>query len=92
MSVRRVLERRHVWAMSCRLSCMRRGVGDTYHALAVRGDALGEDIVAQFLEALFWVVWRCSLEEQHIQIRHLVLWCLCMDIPPASQRPWIRGY
>lgn len=45
----------------------------TYHALAVGGDPFGEDIITQFLETLLWVVRRGSLEEQHVQIRHLVV-------------------
>lgn len=42
----------------------------TYHALAVGGNAFGQDCVAQFLETLLWITRRGSFEQQHIQIRH----------------------
>jgi hypothetical protein len=43
----------------------------TYHALAVCRNAFGQDGVAQFLEVFLWITRRRSLEEQHVQIRHL---------------------
>ena len=42
----------------------------TYHALAVGGNAFGQDCVAQFLETLLWITRRGSFEQQHVQIRH----------------------
>jgi hypothetical protein len=44
-----------------------------YHALAVGGDAVCEDFIAEFAEAFFGVVGGGAFEEEDIEVRHCVV-------------------
>jgi hypothetical protein len=43
-----------------------------HHALAIGGDALGQDGIPQLIQALFRVGQRRASQQQHVQVRHVV--------------------
>jgi hypothetical protein len=43
-----------------------------HHALAIGGDALGQDGIPQLVQALFRVGQRRASQQQHVQVRHVV--------------------
>jgi hypothetical protein len=53
-------------------------IGGADHALAVCGDAVCEDFIAEFAEAFFGVVGGGAFEEEDIEVRHCVVVFVCV--------------